>query len=143
MHTEIFDLGVFADELLQFVAVVAHFQKKWVFVKHKGRDTWELPGGRREANETVGQAAARELWEETGAKAFVMRPMLDYSVTRSDGVITYGRVFYAEIAEFARLPQSEIGQVALHDDLPELLTYPEIQPRLFQEVRIMIEERRK
>lgn len=141
MYTEIFELGIVVGASLQFAAVVANFQNKWVFVKHRARDTWELPGGRREENESIGQAAARELWEETGAKAFIMRPLFDYSVTRTNQGTTFGRVFYAEIEEFAKLPPSEIGQVALYDDLPEPQTYPQIQPLLFHKVRDKLAER--
>lgn len=135
MHTDIHQLGASKDEVLQFAVVMARFQGKWVFVKHKQRETWEIPGGRREPDESISQTAARELWEESGAKSFVLQPEFDYSVTRANGEGTsFGRVFSAEITEFAKLPESEIGQVALFADLPEQLTYPQIQPLLFQQV---------
>ena len=40
-------------------------------------------------------------------------------------------MFYAEIKELGDLPESEIGEVKLFDALPEKLTYPEIQPYLY------------
>lgn len=133
MYTEIHKLDEVADMKLQFAVILARFQGKWVFVKHKQRETWEMPGGRREPNESISQTAARELWEESGAKSFVLTPKFDYSVVRKSGdATTFGRVFSAEINEFAKLPESEIGQVALFADLPEQLTYPQIQPLLFQ-----------
>lgn len=135
MTTEIHELGSISDRELQFAVVMARFRDKWVFVKHKQRETWEIPGGRRESEESISQTAARELWEESGAKAFALQPVFDYSVAREGGEgTTFGRVFSAEINEFAKLPESEIGQVALFADLPEQLTYPQIQPILFQRV---------
>lgn len=135
MYTETHKLGDVADAQLQFVVIMARFQGKWVFVKHKQRETWEMPGGRRELNESINQTAARELWEESGAKSFVLEPKFDYSVAKKNGEpTTFGRVFSAEITEFAKLPESEIGQVALFADLPEQLTYPQIQPVLFQKI---------
>lgn len=50
-------------------------------VKHKERDTYEIPGGHREPEETVDFAAERELVEETGAKEYTIKPIAIYSVT--------------------------------------------------------------
>ena len=36
------------DELLRFAVVIAKHDGKWVFCKHKERETLELPGGHRE-----------------------------------------------------------------------------------------------
>ena len=36
------------DELLKFAVIIAKHQDKWVFCKHKERDTYEIPGGHRE-----------------------------------------------------------------------------------------------
>lgn len=36
------------DELLRFAVVIAKHDGKWVFCKHKERETLEFPGGHRE-----------------------------------------------------------------------------------------------
>lgn len=40
-----------------------------------------MPGGHREANESIGETARRELCEETGATKFVITPICVYFVT--------------------------------------------------------------
>lgn len=34
-----------ADDLLKFAVIIARQDGKWIFCKHKQRDTYELPGG--------------------------------------------------------------------------------------------------
>ena len=36
------------DELLKFAVIISQSNGKWVFCKHKERDTYEVPGGHRE-----------------------------------------------------------------------------------------------
>ena len=55
------------DKLLKFAVIVAKSNGKWVLCKHKERDTYECPGGHREAGENIDDTAKRELYEETGA----------------------------------------------------------------------------
>ena len=55
------------DELLKFAVIISQSNGKWVFCKHKERDTYEVPGGHREAGENILETAKRELQEETGA----------------------------------------------------------------------------
>ena len=50
-----------ADGLLKYAVIVARYKDKWVFGRHKQRDTWEIPGGHREPGETIEQTALREL----------------------------------------------------------------------------------
>lgn len=124
------------DHLLRFAVIIAKARGQWVFCKHKERDTYEIPGGHREAGEAIGDTAARELREETGAEEFDIRPVCAYSVTGknrvSDGGETFGMLYYAHIERFGPL-DSEMERVELFDRLPEKLTYPEIQPRLMEE----------
>lgn len=40
------------DELLKFAVIISQNNGKWVFYKHKERDTYEVPGGHREVGET-------------------------------------------------------------------------------------------
>ena len=125
------------DERLRFAVILAVHNGKWVFCRHKARQTYELPGGHREPGETVCAAARRELWEETGAREYTLAPVCAYGVTGRSrvnpaGGETLGMLFYAEIRSFGALPPpSEMACVALLDRPPalrEAWTYPDIQP---------------
>lgn len=125
------------DSLLKFAVIIAGSEGKWVFCKHKERDTYEIPGGHREAGERIDDTARRELTEETGAEDFVIEPVCAYSVTgknrvNDSGEEIFGMLYRAEIKRFGKI-DSEIERVELFDDMPEKLTYPEIQPKLMEE----------
>ena len=68
------------DELLKFAVILSKTDGKWVFCKHKERETYEIPGGHREIGETVLETAERELKEETGAVDFTISPVCIDSV---------------------------------------------------------------
>lgn len=138
METKVCDLGIVSDEELKFAVIVSKFNNKFVYVKHKERETWEIPGGHRELNEDINHAAERELKEETGAVKFNIKPicdyLCDYSIERKKTDKSYGRLYYADIEELGKLPNLEIGEIQLFENMPENLTYPQIQPILFNEV---------
>jgi putative nucleotidyltransferase with HDIG domain len=138
METKICALETVKDEELKFAVIVSKCNGKFVYVRHKKRDTWEVPGGHRELNEDINDTAARELEEETGAVKFNIKPicdyLCDYSLERGIDDKSYGRLFYAEIKELGELPNLEIGEIGLFEDMPENLTYPQIQPILLNEV---------
>lgn len=127
-----------ADELLKFAVIISKSQNKYVFCKHKNRDTWEIPGGHREAGENIMDTAKRELYEETGAVDFHIKPVCVYSVTSPDnfyGRETFGMLFYADINRFEAELYSEIEKIALMDEFPAKWTYPDIQPYLIKEAK--------
>ena len=96
------------DRLLKFAVIISKADGKWVFCKHKERNTYEVPGGHREDGETILETAKRELYEETGAIKYELKPVCVYSVTRKN-------------------------RVELFEELPEEWTYPLIQPLLIKE----------
>ena len=125
------------DSLLKFAVIISQSNGKWVFCKHKERDTYEAPGGHREAGEDILETAKRELQEETGAIRFDINPICVYSVTGKNSVSetgeeTFGLLCFAEITEFAGKLESEIEKVELMDELPQNWTYPLIQPKLIE-----------
>ena len=131
------------DSLLKFAVIISHVGEKWVFCKHKNRDTYEIPGGHREPGEPILETAQRELREETGALEFEMHPICVYSVTGRTRAVdsdeeTFGMLYHARIISFEKELHSEIDRIELFDTLPEKWTYPQIQPLLIREY-----ERRK
>jgi 8-oxo-dGTP diphosphatase len=131
MEIEFYEIGKIDDEELTFAVISTIYQGRWVYVRHKERKSWEIPGGHREIGETIDDAAKRELFEETGAKEFNINPVCDYSMNGSNGKL-FGRLFFSEISEMGILPISEIEEVKLFDELPKNLTYPNIQPYLYE-----------
>ncbi len=126
------------DSLLKFAVIISQSNGKWVFCKHKERDTYEVSGGRREAGESIFETARRELVEETGATEFDIMPICVYSVTgktrvNETGEESFGLLCFANINKFSGELNSEMEQVVLMDELPENWTYPLIQPKLIEE----------
>lgn len=125
------------DSLLKFAVIISQSNGKWVICKHKERDTYEAPGGHREAGEDILETAKRELQEETGAIQFDIKPICVYSVTGKNSVNetgeeTFGLLCFAEIREFLGQLDSEMEKVVLMDELPQNWTYPLIQPKLIE-----------
>jgi len=119
----------------RFVAVSGYAEDaegRVLLVRTRARpDTWELPGGRIEAGETLDEAVRREYREETG---LAFRPL---GLT---GV--YGNVLQRLIvvvfrgtvqAGAVRVPEDEIAEarfVAHGADLERLVTRPQMRSRI-------------
>lgn len=118
------------DNKLSFAVIIAKYDGKFVLCKHKNRQTWECPGGRREQGEIILETAKRELYEETGATDFTMKEVCTYKVLSDN---TYGVLYFADIKEFKILSNDyEMAEIGMFDELPNKLTYPLILPKLIE-----------
>lgn len=127
-----------ADELLRFAVIITKHDGKWVFCKHRKRNTLEVPGGHRETAEDIMHTAKRELYEETGAIEYKIEPVCVYSVTSPDsfdGKESFGMLYYADVTVFEKELHNEIEKVVLMKEFPSNWTYPDIQPRLLEEAK--------
>lgn len=119
----------------KFVVVLSRYNGKIVLSRHKNRTTWETQGGHIELKETPLDAAKRELYEESGATEFTIKPLCDYWAGEAElGQGSNGMVFEAEIYKVENLPESEMAEVQFFDQLPQNLTYPAITPVLFAKI---------
>lgn len=130
MRCKVYELG-FLEEY-KYVVVLSEYNGKIVLSRHKERTTWETQGGHIEQGETPLDAAKRELYEESGAVDFEIKPLCDYRAWNEEtGHGANGVVFHAVIHEFGAIPDSEMAEIREFTELPENLTYPAITPVLF------------
>ena len=114
----------------KYVVVMSKYQGKILLSRHKDRTTWETQGGHIEPGETPLDAARRELYEESGAVDFDIRPVFDYWAGDENGGAS-GQVFAAEIDKMGPMPDSEMAEVRTFDEIPPNVTYPAITPEIF------------
>ena len=128
--TKVLPPGSVDDSKLTYVVMGARYRGEWIFVRHRQRQTWELPAGHIEADEGPDRAAVRELYEEAGVVNSSLTVVSDYQVTNGRKR-AFGRLYYADVKEMEPLPDHEIEEIKFSGELPSLLTYPEVQTMLF------------
>ena len=142
MNIEIEFYDTVADELIKFAVIITKSNEKWVFCKHRDRDSLEIPGGHRELAENIDTTAKRELYEETGAVDYKIKPVCCYSVTgnisRTNFVSekSFGKLYFADVSAFEEKLYNEIEEIVFSDK-PSVdnWTYPVLQPQLIEEAR--------
>ncbi|GGG20243.1 MULTISPECIES: NUDIX domain-containing protein [Paenibacillus] len=77
--------------------IFAFYNRQIIFTHHKKRG-WELPGGKREKNECIIQAALRELLEETGAEAKGIETIAQYKICEFNELVFTKNIFIADIS---------------------------------------------
>ncbi|MGX7024051.1 NUDIX hydrolase [Vagococcus hydrophili] len=133
IKVNIYELGEIEDNFLDFAVIFTRYKNKNVYVRHKERTTFEIPGGHRELNETIEACAKRELEEETGAKKYTIVAKFIYGVEKNRKE-DFGQVFLAEVEEFDTQLTHEIEEVMCLKGEPEEYTYPLIQPVILTEM---------
>lgn len=121
----------------KFTVICSNFQGKWILSRHKKRDTWETQGGHIEAGETPLETAKRELFEESGIVDAELYPVCDYWGFNSRSC-SNGMVFLAVVHSLGELPESEMREIRVFDELPSDLTYPQTTPVLCREAEKLL-----
>jgi 8-oxo-dGTP diphosphatase len=125
---------------LSYVVIFIKQGEEWVLVRHRERSTWEFAGGHIEAGESPDEAAARELYEETGAETYSLYPICIYSVSREEVPASHGMLYFAAVDKFGPLPEYEMEEIRSFREIPEDVTYPGIYPTLIGRVNDYIKQ---
>ena len=121
----------------KYTVICSNYRGKWILSRHRNRDTWETQGGHIEAGESPLEAAKRELYEESGIKDADVYPVCDYWGFNQFRC-SNGMVFLAVVYSIGELPESEMQEIGMFEELPENLTYPQTSPVLYREAEKML-----
>jgi 8-oxo-dGTP diphosphatase len=124
---ESFDAVAFNAVVFDAVVVVLFSSGKLVLVRNERR-AWEFPGGHREDDESYEETAAREAYEEAGARITDIE-YLGYYVTPAGHVTV---ITCAEVSSFQGPGgEYETSEVGIFDRLPPALSFGDGREQLF------------
>ncbi len=120
------------DGLLMCAVVIAKYNGRWLYCKHRDAVTFELPYGYRGEDEMIEDTARHALSRKTGAKKYTLKPVCTYSQDNGD-ITVFGKLYYAEIKEMDPTLQAKGERVYYLDSHPDNQSCPELHPLLVQE----------
>jgi 8-oxo-dGTP diphosphatase len=122
---------IIPDEQVWYTNIISYYDWKWIYVRGKWKDTWELPWWHREEWESILECAKRELYEETWATKFDLYHLCSRKlVEKETWKQHHWYVYIAKINELWDIPESEIDEILWFTEQPQNLTYPFIQADL-------------
>lgn len=111
-----------------YSAIMANENGKWLFVRHKDFETWEIPVGKREVRESPLECAKRELYEASGATLFHINEVCAYNLEDSE---KWGILYVATIVKRNAYLYRGMLEVVGMEDIPENIAY-EVYRELYQ-----------
>ena len=114
------------DRPLLFIGarcVVVDEDDRVLLIRRADNGEWALPAGAMELGESIGECAARELFEETGLMATSLEPFAFYSGARFTGTNMYGHTY--QVFSTAFWIRSWTGEAArVTDETTDATFYP-------------------
>lgn len=102
------------DDLVKKAHAVCIWNHKMLLVHHPQWDIYGLPGGTREACETIEQSLGREILEETNCQVTRFQPLCYHKVVGANGDVHYRLNYICEvhpIGEFKSDPAGNIDRI--------------------------------
>lgn len=99
------------------------------YVVHRARyNDWSFPKGHPEPNETLADAALREVKEETGMTCKIVQPLPLYRYRLSSGERVHVYFFEMKVVESGATTDDEVDQGLwqTHEEVRTLLSYPSL-----------------
>jgi 8-oxo-dGTP diphosphatase len=114
-----------SSEIQAAGGVVQDAQGRVALVHRPRYDDWSLPKGKLDEDETFEQAALREVWEETGLRARLMRalPTVHYEVRGRPKEVRYWLMAVDAVPEFSANDEVDRLRWVSPEEAMDLLTY--------------------
>lgn len=133
---DVFDKNQIPDFEWKQVYIIGNFDKKVPVVMYSEKGD-NLPGGKLESGETLGDALAREVEEELNMEVLSWQPLGYQRLTRPwDDTPTYQFRAYADLKKIGEFESDPGGGVIGHklvnlDEVNDHIQYGEVGDRLF------------
>jgi putative hydrolase of HD superfamily len=115
-HFDANDFNDIPDELSIKAHAVCFHDGKLLLVNHMEWDIWSIPGGTREAGESIEETLHREIMEETNCKVTDYYPISYQKVISPDGKLQHYRLQYVcnviPKGEFKKDPAGNVDKIA-------------------------------
>ncbi len=119
------------DKLISHSLVIIKNDKGFLLVWDKWKQSWELPGGSREGNESPLMCAVREVYEETNQDIVLIKLNGIMKFIFPDEKVSYGCLYSAKISSLREFNEnSEIGKIILWDKDEEIGLIDDIDRKL-------------
>lgn len=115
-HVDVDHFDDIPDELKLKAHAVCLYNGKMLLVNHPEWDIWSIPGGTRDAGESIEETLKREIVEETNCEVVDYRPIAYQKVVSPNGETHHYRLQYlcnvVPLGDFKEDPAGNINKIA-------------------------------
>lgn len=114
-------------------------KKSFLLCYNTWRKQWELPAGKKEADETSLECARRELFEETGQEINTLKLIAVAELVHlNDRKRKYNPIFASEVSELQPFQvNDETSEIMLWDTFSSLSSVDAVDKRIIEEIHLL------